>query len=955
MRLLTRLRPQPGWKDADPRVRRAAVRHLSDPGLLAEIGRSDPDGVVRREAAEALHALALKGRDEAIAAAALGSIEDPRHLLSVARSAALEAVSRAALGRLLVARGAGAGAEGRGAGGHGAGESGPAGSRALGSVARHGEHAATRIEALQRLADPAEIQAVAIKSPHQDTALAALERLAEEASDPAATLAVVAHHARVPAAARRARAILHERGVLLGAAPPRPRTDRRRQTRMCEAAEALARSGECEALLERIRAAQDAWTDLVPAIDDDLDERFAAAIRAARSRLERNLDEREERERRARERARLLAEHVRPRVALCEMVESAAAEDAPRVIEDAGWEWGRLPPVDTAAARARAEAGEIVEAGVLAEAAALGRRFEAALAECERRHAAFRAKREEAARREREGREEAERAREREERETSQRRTLARLQAMCDRLDRLARAEAPVLRKAEAGLKEIHAAIEEIGALHSRRRVLPSKRDHETTLRRLRALRQALAPRVVTLRESDAWKRWANTGVQEELCAAAEALHEVAEPEEAGRRLRGLQERWRTASAALPERSQELWLRFKAAGDATHARLETHRAEQGRRKEALCGQAEALAGGVPEKPGDWARTADALKRLQAEWAAIGPAPRGREKALWERFRSACDGFFARRDRDLARRNEEWAKNHAARIALCERAEALVDSTDWTTAANTVKRLQADWRAVGPVRRGQEQPTWTRFKAACDRFFERYKRRDRIDLERQIAACAALCAEAEALLPADPPAGVVAGAATPAGAAGPPAPEAAPAPAPPGLLASLQDLRGRWLQAAPPGAHASPLVERFNRALGRVLERFPSGLKGTDFDAAQNRRRMEDLCARVERLMPAGASPEEAALSPATRLAAMLKEALAANTIGGKAAVESRRRAVSEELRKARAAWLKIGYVPEDVRRPLAERFERACRRLSEREDRAPAPRTPDPRRGARTS
>ena len=71
--------------------------------------------------------------------------------------------------------------------------------------------------------------------------------------------------------------------------PSGPKTDRRAQLRLCEAAESLGRSSECEPLAAHITAAQDAWTDLVPNVDDDLDERFQTAIGAARECLRLNL------------------------------------------------------------------------------------------------------------------------------------------------------------------------------------------------------------------------------------------------------------------------------------------------------------------------------------------------------------------------------------------------------------------------------------------------------------------------------------------------------------------------------------------------------------------------------------------------------------------------------------------------------------------------------------------
>ncbi len=101
--------------------------------------------------------------------------------------------------------------------------------------------------------------------------------------------------------------------------------------------------------------------------------------------------------------------------------------------------------------------------------------------------------------------------------------------------------------------------------------------------------------------------------------------------------------------------------------------------------------------------------------------------------------------------------------------------------------------------------------------------------------------------------------------------------------------------------------------------------------------------MEALVKRVENLVASltgPASAPDANLSPASRLAAMLKEALAANTIGGKVEDDSRWRAAAEELRQAQAAWSRLGPVPDAARRPLVDRFQRASRRISERAEAA---------------
>jgi hypothetical protein len=921
MGLFERLRPHPGWKDPDPQVRRAAVRQLADPALLTDLCRTDPDGPVREAAAAALLSLALDGTDEAAGTTAASAIEDPKLIAQVARSGVHESVSRAALLRLHDLK-------------------------ALGSIARHGRHALVRLDALDRLVDhPAtaaaireELCAVALKSPHDDAALSALEHLtgserfalpgeaAGAASSPAPDadfLNEVAGHGKSRAVVRRARALLHDRQESETGRAVRPKTDRRRQLRLCEEAESFARSADCEPLAQRLSAAHDAWTDLVPGVDDDLDERFQAAIQAARERLKRNQAAREERLRHD-ESARAHRErHTAPRLALIAAVEAARGEDAPRLLDDACWEWNRLEAPDST------RPADAIEAEVLAEARALGGRFDEARKACQCRYETFVRDREQA--RQQEEKEAARRDSEQKQQEAARekRNNLERLQKLCERAERLLESASLSLKKADPILREVRAALDDLPPV-------PSRRDHERILDRLKAARAGLAPRAQELREGEKWKRWANTNVQEELCARAEALLLIDDPDAAARRLPDLMERWKTAAEAEPDRSQALWQRFKAAADQVRARQESLQASNAEKKVALCDRAEALAGST-----DWIGSAEAIKGLQVEWKTIGQAGRGQEKALWERFRKTCDRFFTRRDDDRTRRKEEWARNLEAREALCARAEALADSTDWKTTAAEIKKLQIDWKAVGPVRPNRSEAVWQRFRAACDRFFERYKRRDQIDRELLAAAREGICRDLEALLP-DP--GGAAAAAT------------APSDPPPagGLVTGIESAWTRWQKSPPlPREQAAPLAERFNRALDALIAAHPDAVKGTLFDTGANRRRMEDLCARLERLLAGQGAAADQSLSPATRLATMWREALASNTIGGRVAEETRQRAAAEEVRKAQAAWQKIGYVPEDERRALTDRFERACGRLMPKADRDAPARSRTPAAGGR--
>jgi len=486
---------------------------------------------------------------------------------------------------------------------------------------------------------------------------------------------------------------------------------------------------------------------------------------------------------------------------------------------------------------------------------------------------------------------------------------LKRLHQLCRHVETLAAEEQATLKSGERALKEIKHALES-------RVDLPSKRDWQEIRARLESARAALGPQVQELRDVDEWQRWANVQVQEGLCREMEALRDESALDVVARRMKELQARWKPVSLAPRAQGDAMWRRFKAAQDEVFARTSTYFTEQREarvanlsKKEALCAQAEALTGSS-----DWAKTAAALQLLQGEWKSISGVPRGREKALWERFRSACDGFFTRRQEDLKTRREEWTANLAKKIELCQRAEALADSTEWESAAGEFKSLQLAWKAIGPVRRTKSDAIWKRFRGACDRFFERYKHRHQLDLKTRGQARESLIGKIEALLPAD------------TDAAGD---------APADLFDTVQKSRVRWQQAPEvPRTAGQELSTRYHEALGRLISAWPAAFSQTDLDPDVTRRRMEKLVGRVEAL---GASVPDApvTLSPTERLAQQLRERLAANTMSGAtkspAADDGGRRALEQEIRSAQAQWARLGPVPPEVAASLLERFLKACR------------------------
>jgi uncharacterized protein DUF349 len=514
-------------------------------------------------------------------------------------------------------------------------------------------------------------------------------------------------------------------------------------------------------------------------------------------------------------------------------------------------------------------------------------------------------------------------ARENEHRESRarvQQDNLQRLRSSLQDLETRAAADSLSLKDAERILKDSKLIVGTMGPL-------PSKQDRDDLTVRLQAVRAAVMPRIKELREAEEWKRWANVQVQEELCAKMEALIPIAEaePDKAANEMRTLQERWKNVAAAPRSQAEALWGRFKGAQDQVYERCKDYFAQQAaerqenlKKKEGLCARAEALADST-----DWVRTADAIKALQAEWKTIGAVTRGHEKSVWERFRGACDRFFTRRQEDLKERKHEWSENLAKKEALIAEAEQLAQSTEWEKSASRIKQLQAEWKKIGPVRKNKSEAVWQRFRGACDTFFERYKTRDLVAVAGKIADRETAVSELEALIPAaDAP---------------------ADAPMPEGLYARVQAARARYLQGPDLPRHTlAPLAERVNAAMLALVNRWPDAFRGTEMDPEMTRRKMEKLVNKIEALLPPDSKEPAANLSPAEMLARQWREALAANTMGAAAArqaEDARHRASEQEVRSAQSSWQRLGPLDPDIRKPLQDRFDRACRRFFEQKRR----------------
>ena len=224
-----------------------------------------------------------------------------------------------------------------------------------------------------------------------------------------------------------------------------------------------------------------------------------------------------------------------------------------------------------------------------------------------------------------------------------------------------------------------------------------------------------------------------NLEAKTQLCEAAERLADEQDVISAFHQLQKLHEEFREIGPVTKELREEIWTRFKTASTVINKRHQQHFEELKQRendnlekKTAICEAVESLDYNTLNTYTLWNEKTQEIIALQEEWKTIGFAPQKMNTKIFERFREACDTFFQRKGEFYKNMKDNLTVNLEKKIALCEKAEALQNSTDWKATADKLANLQREWKAIGPVPKKQSDAIWKRFIAACDTFFENRK-------------------------------------------------------------------------------------------------------------------------------------------------------------------------------------------------------------------------------------
>ena len=222
-----------------------------------------------------------------------------------------------------------------------------------------------------------------------------------------------------------------------------------------------------------------------------------------------------------------------------------------------------------------------------------------------------------------------------------------------------------------------------------------------------------------------------NLDAKIELCEKAEELLNEKSLTKAFQELQKLHEQWKEVGPVPQEKKDEIWERFKAATDKINQIRREHFAkiaeEQNgnfQTKSALCEKAEEIVNGEYSSINAWQKKSTELTELFQVWKTVGPAAKKENEEVWARFKAAMDSFFAKKKEYFSTLKDQQTENLERKTQICIEAEGLMESTEWKKASEQLKKLQEEWKTIGPVPKRHADKIWKRFRAACDAFFNR---------------------------------------------------------------------------------------------------------------------------------------------------------------------------------------------------------------------------------------
>ena len=147
-----------------------------------------------------------------------------------------------------------------------------------------------------------------------------------------------------------------------------------------------------------------------------------------------------------------------------------------------------------------------------------------------------------------------------------------------------------------------------------------------------------------------------------------------------------------------------------------------------------------------------------LQKLHEQWKEFGPVAKEFREDIWDRFKAATAVVNKKYQAFFESQKATLAENLAAKEKLCEKVEEIAEkevasSNEWNALAKAIEDIQKEWKTIGFASKKDNQKIYDRFRAACDKFFEKkrvFYSQYKDSMNENLAKKEALIEEAEKL-------------------------------------------------------------------------------------------------------------------------------------------------------------------------------------------------------------
>ncbi len=214
-----------------------------------------------------------------------------------------------------------------------------------------------------------------------------------------------------------------------------------------------------------------------------------------------------------------------------------------------------------------------------------------------------------------------------------------------------------------------------------------------------------------------------------ELCEKTEELLLEKSVTKAFKLLQKYHDEWKEIGPVPQEKKDEIWERFKNTTDKInqirrehYSKIQDEQQANLDAKVAICEKIEELLNDNINSIGAWQKKSNEVNELFKVWKSVGPAQKKQNDDIWNRFKGSMDSFFSNKKEFFSKLKEQQLDNYNRKLQLCIEAEALAESKEWKKATDQIKKLQEEWKKIGPVPKRHSDKIWKRFRSACDAFF-----------------------------------------------------------------------------------------------------------------------------------------------------------------------------------------------------------------------------------------